>query len=74
MDILALWLFRSSFLDSLIVESDSSNACGGGPWRFHFLFLEIIALFSQVLIEFKHMGRSDNTTADALAPLIAHTV
>ena len=58
------------------VKNDSSNLFKWGSLE------EIRVLFSQVLVEFKHVGRLANAMADALpkqgvdivVPLISHTL
>lgn len=83
----ALRLLFSSFHEQLLVESDFSNAISWisskeGPWKFHFLFLEIKYWSFQGLVGLKYMGRSANIVADSLGkqgvgrfvPLTAYTI
>ena len=68
-----LRLFARTYIGSLLVESDSSNAITwvsnkkDFPWKFQFHFNEIRELSATLNVSFLHEVRSANSIADALA-------
>lgn len=79
-------LFVSVHHLKLIVESDSSNviswvsATSGGPWKLHFIPIEIKTLCSLIQVEFSHVLRSSNSMVlakqgvDCLSPSVVYNL
>ena len=73
LEALRIYLFTN--FHSIVVEDDSLNVISWmsclekGQWRFQFLFNDIKTWSSSLNVEFHHVLRSENGTADALAKL-----